>query len=279
MFGALCVSYCLADSSNSQEIKNKLNSKTINTITVSPKPELYFQPMQGHQQPQSPYFPVQMFTKPFVPQSQPAMIIIAQPAVVPQQVLFNAAIQQLLNYFHNNPQARYQFLYGYQPHPTIQPYLSQHASAPSSPIGNYQVVTAPQQFQHLVAATPPATFGQVHQQYAQPFSYNLNQVPQHQIHQHQSSGSVRSIPPIITGLENFTPEQQAQIKSHLGIHLGNGALTTSSTQEQTQATTKHAPSPTSSLNTNEFIPSPQESTSNYNSNLSDVYKSSSFVKG
>lgn len=282
VFTTLCLSHCLADSSNSQEVKNKLNSKTINTITVSPKPEIYFQPMQlhhqqlhqqqfHHQQPQTSYYPVQMFPKQnFVPQPQSAMIIIAQPAVVPQQLLYNAAIQQLLSYFHNNPQARYQFLYGYQPHPTIQPYLSQQAPVPSSPIGNYQIVSSPQQFQQLVAATPPSTFNQVHQQYAQPFPYNLNQVPQH-----QGSSPLRSIPPIIQGLENFTPEQQAHIKSHLGLHLGNSVLSTSSTQE----TTKQTPSSTSNLNTNEFIPSPQESASNYNSNPSDLYKSSAFVKG
>lgn len=281
MLAALCLTpACLADSSTSQEVKNKLNTKTINTITVSPpKPEIYFQSM-SHQHHQNPYVQLQMFPKQFVPQPQPqpAMIIIAQPAVVPQQLIYNAAIQQLLSYFHNNPQARYQFLYGYQPqpHPTAQPYIAQ-------PSHQYQVVPGPQ-FQQLIAATPPTTFNQVNhqQQYAHPFPYNFNQISQ-QAAGAGVAGHVRSIPPIITGLENFTPEQQAQIKSQLGVHLG-GLTTTSSSQEQLQgSTTKYVlPAPsTTSLNTNEFVPSPQDTNTNYNSNNnhSDMFKTTTFTKG
>lgn len=89
-----------ADTSNTQEMKQpKPTMKTINSVTVSQKPDYYQQPVQ-YQQPQY----VQVVPKPLF---QPQMIIIAQPAYVPANLVYGSATQQLLNYFHNNPQARY----------------------------------------------------------------------------------------------------------------------------------------------------------------------------
>lgn len=56
------------------------------------------------------------------------------------------------------------------------------------------------------------------------FSSNSYQ-PQQNVEQHQVSGEpiqepINSLPPIITGLENFSPEQQAKIKEQLSAHFG-----------------------------------------------------------
>lgn len=237
--------------------------QSVNTIPTTQKQEMYHQTYQQFQ-PQAQYIPVQFIQKPvYVPQQhQPAaMIIVAQPAVVPQHMLYNGGVQQLLNYFHSNPQARYQLLHGfqqqqqgyqpqphgYQPQPTAQTYFTQNPSA-SATIGNYQFVAAPPQNQILSSPIHTA-YNQVQQHVQQqpqvpiqPMQLsqisNLAHFNAQQYTQQYSPPPIRSIPPIITGLENFTPEQQAAIKAQLNSHLG-------------------APSTLNQLNTNTIAPTAQ----------------------
>lgn len=90
-----------AETATNQEIKPKPTMQTLNSVTVSQKPE-YYQPPPQHQYQQPQY--VQVIPKPVY---QPHMIIIAQPAYLPPNLVYNNPTQQLLNYFHSNPQARY----------------------------------------------------------------------------------------------------------------------------------------------------------------------------
>lgn len=221
--------------------------QSINTIPTTQKQEVYptYQPVQ-----QAQYIPVQYVQKPFyVPQQQPAaMIILAQPAIVPQQMLYSGSVQQLLNYFHGNPQAKYQFLSGYQPQPTTQTLLPQSPSTAAT-IGNYQYVAAPTQ--NLVASpsvhSQSSSYNSIPSMSLSAIS-NLAQLQAQQYTHYTPSfpTSLRSIPPIITGLENFTPEQQAQIKAQLNSHLGGSSLNTISTNTV-------APTP----QTGTVIPTPQ----------------------
>ncbi|KAF5274272.1 hypothetical protein FQR65_LT04390 [Abscondita terminalis] len=178
---------------------NEMKSATTNTVQLPQKQEVIYP--ESHQQT---YVPVQIMQKPLFFPQQPTMVIIAQPAFVPQNFLYGnpaMAQQQLLNYFHGNPQARYQFLYGgYQPHPTIQPYVAQnHLGSSSAP--TYQILPHPGN--NLI------------QSYGQPAQIaQVNQVPV------PFPNPIRSVPPIITGFENFTPEQQVQIKAQLSAALG-----------------------------------------------------------
>lgn len=67
---------------------------------------------------------------------------------------------------------------------------------------------------------------QQHQQQLQQQHQQQNQQQHQQQHQHQqqqqpqSEIPIKSIPPIITGFENFSPEQQVKIKEALSAHFG-----------------------------------------------------------
>lgn len=203
-----------------------------NAIPLPQKQELYQQhfPIQQFQQQ---YIPVQFMPKQVYFPQQPTMIIVAHPAVVPQHMLYAGAPQQLLNYFQGNPHARFQLVPGYQPQPTAQTFIAHNPNVAST-IGNYQFV-APSQHNHIPI---------VHQQQALPAYTQHTQIPvaptptvqpmqlgaishlaqlaAQQYSTSQFPNSIRSIPPIITGLENFTPDQQAAIKAQLNSHLGSG---------------------------------------------------------
>ncbi|KAJ8963920.1 hypothetical protein NQ314_005248 [Rhamnusium bicolor] len=199
----------------------------------------------------------------YVPQQQnqpAAMIIIAQPTYVPAHLVQGTATQHLLNYFHNNPQARHQLLHGnYQQQPgqqVVQQSGQQIVQQPAGAhtIGNYQVVAVPAQYRQFAVPTQlshPALLSQAVQQpsseaVSQPSPLQLAQISQiasqqyarinpsspqeqtsypsqqfqyqpeanaQQSPQTQSAIPIRSLPPIITGFENFSPEQQEKNQS------------------------------------------------------------------
>lgn len=219
------------------------HQKTFNHLQTSHKPYLFYQQPQQqpqHQQQQQQqyvyqpqYVPVQMLAKTAYvaqPQQLPAMIIItAQPTPT-----YAAPVQQLLNYFHGNPHARQQLLYG----------GAQQATAPTA--GSYIVAAAPTQYYATPTATPtqyytagatPApqyyytTHAQPQQQtetaQAQPFQLNQIAEMAQVTAQRLYGGQIKTATPIVTGLENFTPEQQAQIKARL-----NDVISQDQTQQQ-----------------------------------------------
>lgn len=171
---------------NTQETPQKnLAKTTLNAIPTVPKQEQqYYLPHQVVPSSQQQYVPVQFIQKPqYVAQNhqQPAMLIIAQPAIVPQQMLYTNAMQHILNYFHNNPQARYQFLnhlaqqsqvpqqqHTYNAVPMYQYVPTQQAAGSSS---NYHAST--QQYQ---VPSVPAQYSFVQPQYSSTQNYvnNLN---------------------------------------------------------------------------------------------------------
>lgn len=271
----------------------KIPTKTLNSIASSPKTEVYMQLQQPAQQ----YVPVQFYQRPsYVPQPQPAMIIIAQPAVVPQHMLLSSAAQQLLSYFQSNPQAKYQFLYGGSPQGIVaapQPVVATPQSVIAQGVvaaptySNYQFLPAPQYQQQAVADVPahyalPASPVAVQPHPATQQPYQLSQIAHlaQMTAQQISSGQIRSAPAIITGLENFTPEQQAQIKAQIGTHIGN-AVSGGSLQEQAQTPVKYSQQSSSMA---DFVPSQQiksemQSSVNYNSSPGDIYKTGAYSKG
>lgn len=95
-----------------------------------------------------------------------------------------------------------------------------------------------------------------------------------------SSGQIRTAPAIITGLENFTPDQQAQIKAQLGSHLGNAI---SSSQDQMQPLKYTSTTPVQA--TNDFVPSPEVKTAtengvgSYNASPTEMFKAQAYSKG
>ncbi|XP_044254646.1 putative cyclin-dependent serine/threonine-protein kinase DDB_G0272797/DDB_G0274007 [Tribolium madens] len=212
--------------------KAKTTSSPSNTIQSNQKYEMFYHPikyqqpvqqfqqlqLQPDQQPihqyqqlqqlnqKTQYVPVQIIQKPFfVPHSQPqAMIIIAQPALVPQSLVYSNPTQQLLNYFHSNPQAKYQLLHGnYQQTQTqtgqaqtVQPtatYMHPVLATPSNYIltaaPQYQQVATPQYQtlapqQQLVTQTSPIPTPAV-QYSTQQQSTQLSQLAQQSQQQHQ----------------------------------------------------------------------------------------------
>ncbi|XP_031339091.1 uncharacterized protein LOC116167735 [Photinus pyralis] len=235
------ISYVLSTA----EVKPGANA---NAIPVTQRPEMYY--VEPSEQPHTNFIPVQVIPKPIFLSQQPTMLIIAQPTYVPQQVLYGnpaTAQQQLLNYFHSNPQAKYQFLYGGQPQPTVPPaFVTQNAIGASS-LASYDVLPHP-----FLNHVPQAPTTQFTNHYAQPMQ--LNQIAQlAQSAAQQFNTPIRSVPPIITGFENFTPEQQVQIKAQLRAHLGAPLATTASiptttTQSTQKSEDKNAPS-TANYNT------------------------------
>lgn len=236
-----------------QDTKPKTHSKTYNHLPTAHKPQLYYHPhlqqqqqhnhhqQQPQQQPQQQiiyqpqYVPVPVLAKaaysPQPPQQIPAMIIIAAPQPTP--TAYPAAIQQLLHYFHTNPQARQQLLYGAsQQQATTPTYVV--AAAPS-PAQYY----TPAPTQYYYTAQPPQ------QQEAQPQPLQLQQLAEmaQTTAQRLYGGQIKTAAPIITGLENFTPDQQAQIKARLNDVIS---------QDQQQQQQQHGGGAM-----NDFVPSPE----------------------
>ncbi|KAK5643109.1 hypothetical protein RI129_006954 [Pyrocoelia pectoralis] len=242
LFG-ICVqiSYVLSTA----DVKSGANP---NTIPVTPRPEMYY--VEPSEQPHTNYIPVQVIPKPiFLPQQPATMLIIAQPTYMPQHLLYGnpgTPQHQLLNYFHTNPQAKYQLLYGSQPSPTVQSFVNQNAIGPST-LGSYEVLPHPLLNQFQQTSPTQFTYGSNANQFVPP-PLQLNQISQlaHQSSQ-QFGTPIRSVPPIITGFENFTPEQQSQIKAQLRAHLGSPLATTATiptttTQSTQKSEDKNTPS-------------------------------------
>lgn len=209
---SLTFAVALATPIGMQDTKSKTSHpKTYNHLQTSSKPFHYYhhhhhqqpqhlQPQQQQQfyyQPQ--YVPVHVLAKaayiPQHPQQIPTMIIIT-PQATPT---YPAPVQQLLNYFHSNPQARQQFLYGGQ---TGGPAYVVAAPAPQY----YTPAPSPAPAQYYYAPQPE-------QQQQQPVQLQqLADVAQQTAQRFYGGGQIK---PIVTGLENFTPEQQAQIKARI----------------------------------------------------------------
>ncbi|KAF5302222.1 hypothetical protein FQA39_LY10261 [Lamprigera yunnana] len=191
------------------EMKSSLAHNT-NSLHSPQKQEMM------HQEPQH-LVPVQLvqMQKPFYMPQQPIMLIIAPQAYSPPPNFLygNPSMpqQQLLSYFPNPPQPKFQLFYGgYQPQPTVQPYIANNNIGASS-VPTYQAIQNPflNNYNHV-----------------QPNYGPINQIP----------FPVRNIPPIITGFENFTPEQQLQIKAQLNAHLGGQLATPATTTTQESMT-------------------------------------------
>ncbi|XP_022903024.1 nuclear transcription factor Y subunit beta-like [Onthophagus taurus] len=232
------------ESSETQSTGRGVSSaKNLNAIPLSNQKNQdsqYFTQQPAIQQYYPPPSPYSAQYQP--PQHQPAMIVIAQPAQLQQQLLTTAA-QQLLQYFHGNPQARVQFLQGnFVPNiGNVQHSQPQPQFIPPQPLPYYHLIQQPyQQYQNAPIQgqqIPPQP-----QIQSQP-SYNVPQSAPSEVPQfipypsgqfgHSTSlnhisalaqlaaqkyvpqVNYRNPPTIITGLENFTPEQQAQIKAQI----------------------------------------------------------------
>lgn len=112
---------CIAESvSVKPESKTKSSSQSANSISPgSQKTEAYYATPAPQQQE---LVPVQIVPKQMYITPQPqSILIIAQPALVPQHLLYGGqgigghgiTQQQLLNYFHSNPQVRSEVLLQY----------------------------------------------------------------------------------------------------------------------------------------------------------------------
>ncbi|EFA02530.1 uncharacterized protein LOC103312789 [Tribolium castaneum] len=304
--------------------KAKTTPSQSNTIQPNQKYEMYYHPIKYHQpvqqlqlqpvqqpihqyqqlqqlNPKAQYVPVQIIQKPyFVPHTQPqAMIIIAQPALVPQSLVYSNPTQQLLNYFHSNPQAKYQLLHGnYQQQTqtaqaqTVQPtatYMHPVLATPSNYIltaaPQYQQVATPQ---YQTVAPQPQVVTQSSPVPAPAPQYSTQQPQQqqpaqlgHLAHlaqlaaQQYVSTQMKTAPAIVTGFEHFTPEQQAQIKAQLSSHLGTNFHAVSSPN---QYSAKYV---AEQDNNNNFVPSPQiksEPVTTISSQTGDILKTR-YVKG
>lgn len=215
-----------ATSIGMQDTKPKsAHTKTYNHLPTPHKTPIYYHQLpQQQQQPQQQiiyqpqYVPIQVVPKTAYvaqpqPQQIPAMIIIAAPPT--PTPTYPAAIQQLLNYFHHNPHARQQLLYGTA------------ANHPQATTPTYVVAAAPAQYYTTTPATPQYYYAaqpqqqqlpQPHlqqQQEVQPLQLQQLAEMAHATAQRLYGGQIKTATPIVTGLENFTPEQQAQIKARL----------------------------------------------------------------
>ncbi|CAG9854678.1 unnamed protein product [Phyllotreta striolata] len=184
-------------------------------------------PVHNQLHPQSQYQILQLIQKILhttQQSNQPtAMIIIAQPAYLPtQSVGQNGAAQQLLDYFHSNPQARYQFL-----HSTPQQYYQPQAMEASQAVQSYNQPLLPSSAQYQTKMIPISVPVQIptpnhhHQQQQQP-QQQQQQIDSEWKHVDypQYSSPRESLPPLITGFENFSPEQQEKIKGQLSALFG-----------------------------------------------------------
>lgn len=99
----------------------------------------------------------------------------------------------------------------------------------------------------------------------------------------QSTDPVGSLPPIITGLENFSPEQQAKIKEQLSAHFGAPLLplqlgkNIQSQIQNAEKQEKYSPAESEVIQTAKpFVPSVEFK--NSNSHVEDSLHSSSYTK-
>lgn len=122
----------------------------------------------------------------------------------------------------------------------VVPSPVQYQQNVQAPVQYHQKVQTPVQYQQnvqipttrMLPAQAPDTYNQqkalelgqisqlaqaAAQKYLSPNPYQAN-VEQRQLSQGEEP--VHSVPPIITGLENFSPEQQAKIKEQLSKHFG-----------------------------------------------------------
>lgn len=154
----------------------------------------------------------------------------------------------------------------------VQPQPQPQATPQPSPLQLAQIAhIAGQQYSRI---NPPSP----HQQAApsQPFSYQANPSAL------QASGPVKSIPPIITGFENFTPEQQEKIKVQLSAYFGaplrplpNSAVPGNAIQEgegQGKGRSQYSQAEESRLSGSEFVPSEQVK-GDASASSSNVFKS------
>ncbi|KAJ8938718.1 hypothetical protein NQ318_005572 [Aromia moschata] len=331
----------------------------------APTPEQHVVVAQPHAQPRLTHLVQRAFYVPQQPNQPAAMIIIAQPAYVPAGAAQGGAAQQLLNYFHGNPQARketgsvnipagngtpkftqlikfknvkagelslvlavdsdglpipasilaqtgrmalHQLLHGsyqQQAQPTQPPQGVAQQQAHS--IGNY-VVAVPAAYQSNVVAVPvqrapahhlvqevpaaatvsasvpetesaPLQLAHIAQIAASQHS-RINPSPQQEVVQPQqyhyqqegrargtgaghiapspTPAPIRSLPPIFTGFENFSPEQQEKIKAQLSAHFGAPLRPVAANRLPPQVRGQGTASNYQvALNTNEFVPSEQ----------------------
>ncbi|XP_072381071.1 uncharacterized protein [Diabrotica undecimpunctata] len=221
-----------------------------------------------------------------------AMIIIAQPTYIPANVVYGNAAQQLLNY----PQARFQYSQVAAQTQPLQQYVPQtQAVQVTQPIQSYPILPAPAQYQTKMVQLPlsqtthmspvqtaetysqqvPLQLSQMTQLPAQQY-YSQSQYAQAQVQaqmQTQSQPQLQieskdnqveypsSLPPIITGFENFSPEQQEKIKAQLTAHFGAPLQPLNIGRKDNKY----------QLNTDEFIPSPQVKTER-SSNVMSISK-------
>lgn len=112
---------------------------------------------------------------------------------------------------------RYQLLHGYQPQ---QQYVHPNAIVAAAPtIGHYQYVAAPTQYQQPAQNQLP--FAQTNNYHQTPAQLgHIAHLAQLAAQQYVQAPVRGSTPAIITGFENFTPDQQAKIKAQLSAHFG-----------------------------------------------------------
>ncbi|XP_057671753.1 uncharacterized protein LOC130903581 [Diorhabda carinulata] len=208
-----------------------------------------------------------------------AMIIIAQPAYAPVNPVYGNPAQQLFNYFQGNPQARYQFVNGAvqaQPSQQYFPQPSQHTQSEASYSTSqpqYQTKIHPYSSQttHMSPVQPSQTYNQQFPQHV-PQSNQISQLAaqpyysQYQVEARENHANYPALPPIITGFENFSPEQQEKIKAQLSAHFGAPLRPLTVGQKETESGSKYQ------LNTNEFVPSPQVKSMKSSSNIMDMSK-------
>ncbi|XP_056629892.1 transcription factor SPT20 homolog [Diorhabda sublineata] len=208
-----------------------------------------------------------------------AMIIIAQPAYAPVNPVYGNPAQQLFNYFQGNPQARYQFVNGAvqaQPSQQYFPQPSQHIQSEASYSTSqpqYQTKIHPYSSQttHMSPVQPSQTYNQQFPQHV-PQSNQISQLTaqpyysQYQVEARENHANYPALPPIITGFENFSPEQQEKIKAQLSAHFGAPLRPLTVGQKETESGSKYQ------LNTNEFVPSPQVKSMKSSSNIMDMSK-------
>ena len=201
--------------------------------------------------------------------------------VVPAQPQYQTAYQvPQTSQFHTQPQ--------------IVAIPSSQANQPQSHLQSTQVqpqqipytVTAPTQETYTQPQAQPLQYPNIGSQFG---SYPITQLSHintlAQLTAHKFLPPYRSAAPIITGLENFTPEQQAQIKSQLSsggpitplqsnIAYSNDDI--SSTQQQQQQLGKAA----QEQGSQDFSPSPEDKAGNQiqSTDTSSNYKSQ-FSKG
>lgn len=177
---------------------------------------------------------------------------------------------------HGNYQQAPQPKFIHQPVVNALPSIANYqvvAPAPFQPQASqqhYQIPVAPPQPQYQVAApqfhTIPAssvpTSAPAQEMYApsnnyQPKNMQLNQIAHLAQLAAQQYLTTKQTPAIITGFENFTPEQQAHIKSQLSAHFGQ--INDVSPAQQQAGKTQYAQQYSSKFQASlsDFVPSPQ----------------------